>query len=217
MIHFQRTRKRSMIKLFWCPNTRSMRALWLFEEAGIPYERVQINIRDPNSKSDPAFRAASPQGKVPAIEDGPVRISDSGAICIYVADQYPQTQLAPRVGDPKRGAFLQWTLFNNTSIEPAMVEKLANLKPNPSTYGWGDFNATMDVLRNGARNAAPWMLGERFSAADVMIGSAIRALFTFKILERRNESVLAAYEERCMARPAAQAASKLNSGQAESL
>jgi glutathione S-transferase len=202
-----------MIKLYWCPSTRSIRALWLLEESGLPYERVQISIRDPESQSNPEFRAVSPQGKVPALEDGPTRLCDSGAICIYVADAYPQANLGPSIGDPKRGAFLQWTLFNNTNIEPAMVERFCKLEPRPSTYGWGSFDATMSVLRNGVQNASPWILGERFSAADVMLGAAVRSLFTFGILDRKNESLLAAYEQRCMERPAAQRAYKLDSGQ----
>jgi glutathione S-transferase len=70
-----------MIKLYWCPKTRAMRALWMLEESGVPFERVHIDIRNQQSKDNPEFRAASPQGKVPALADGPVRISDSGAIC----------------------------------------------------------------------------------------------------------------------------------------
>src|SRR5271170_3844504 len=79
------------MKLYWCKNTRAFRIAWLLEESGIPYERVSIDIRDPDAKSDPGFRAVSPMGKVPALEDGPARLCDSGAICIYLADQYPQS------------------------------------------------------------------------------------------------------------------------------
>jgi len=203
-----------MIKLYWCPQSRSIRALWLFEEAGVPYERVHINIRDPKSKENPDFLAVSPLGKVPAMEDGPVRLADSGAISIYIADAYPQANLGPPVGDPKRGEFLQWTVFNNSNIEPAMVERFAKIAPNPSTYGWRDFDSTLSVVRKGIENAKPWLLGERFSAADVMIGSALNSLFQFKMLDPQKEPVMKAYEEKCMARPAAQVAAQLNSGQA---
>ena len=88
------------MKVFWCPNTRSVRILWMLEETGVAYERSRIDIRDPQSKSDPQFLAASPMGKVPALIDGAVKIWDSGAICAYLADQYPAQRLAPPVSTP---------------------------------------------------------------------------------------------------------------------
>ncbi|HEY4771403.1 MAG TPA: glutathione S-transferase family protein [Steroidobacteraceae bacterium] len=192
-----------MIKLYWCPKTRAMRALWMLEESGVPFERVHIDIRNQESKDNAEFRAASPQGKVPALADGPVHISDSGAICAYVADAYPAAGLAPPIGDPLRGAYLQWLMFTNSNIEPAMMEKFSGLAPNRVAHGWGDYASMMSTLREGLRKG-PWILGERFSAADVMLGTAVYFLDTFKILG--DEPVLKGYVERCMARPAAQKA-----------
>jgi glutathione S-transferase len=192
-----------MIKLYWCQNTRAMRAVWLLEEAGVPYERVHIDIRDAQAKADPEFRAASPLGKVPALADGAVRINDSGAICAYIADAYPQAGLAPPIGDPQRGAYLQWLMFTNSNIEPAMMEKFSALTPNRAAHGWGDYVSMLATLREGLQTG-PWILGERFCAADVMLGSAVYFLDMFKILS--DEPVLKAYLERCMARPAAQRA-----------
>ncbi|HEY5102969.1 MAG TPA: glutathione S-transferase family protein [Steroidobacteraceae bacterium] len=192
-----------MLKLYWTPKTRAIRALWMLEETGVPFERVLIDIRDPKSKSDAAFRAASPLGKVPALEDGAVRINDSGAICAYLADAYPQAGLAPRIGDPLRGAYLQWLMFTNSNIEPAMAERFSKLTPNRVAHGWGDYDSVLATLRN-ALQAGPWILGERFCAADVMLGSAVYFLDMFKILAE--EPALSAYLARCMARPAAQRA-----------
>jgi glutathione S-transferase len=192
-----------MIKLYWCPNTRAMRAVWLLEEAGVPYERVQIDIRDAQAKANPEFRTASPLGKVPALADGAVTINDSGAICAYIADAYPQAGLAPPIGDPQRGAYLQWLMFTNSNIEPAMMEKFSALTPNRAAHGWGDYASMLTMLREGLQTG-PWILGERFCAADVMLGSAVYFLDMFKILG--DEPVLKAYLERCMARPAAQRA-----------
>lgn len=192
-----------MIKLYWCPKTRAVRALWMLEEAGVPFELARIDIRDEKSKSDPAFRAASPLGKVPALVDGAVRINDSGAICAYVADQYPKAGLAPAIGDPNRGAYLQWLMFTNSNIEPAMMEKFSKIPPSRAAHGWGDYDSMLATLRSGLQEG-PWILGERFCAADVMLGSAVHFLDMFKILG--DEPVLIAYLERCMARPAAQRA-----------
>jgi glutathione S-transferase len=192
-----------MIKLYWAPKTRSIRALWMLEETGVPFERVLIDIRDQKSKSDAAFRAASPLGKVPALEDATVKINDSGAICAYLADAYPQAGLAPSIGDPLRGAYLQWLMFTNSNIEPAMAERFSKLTPNRMSHGWGDYDSVMATLRN-ALQIGPWILGERFCAADVMLGSAVYFLDLFKILAE--EPALSAYLARCMARPAAQRA-----------
>src|ERR1700722_14005519 len=153
------------MKLYWCKNTRAFRIAWLLEESGIPYKRVSIDIRDPHAKDDPVFRAVSPMGKVPALEDGPARLCDSGAICIYLADQYPQSKLGPPVGSPDRARFLQWVTYTNSAIEPAMAEKLAKLESRPASYGWGSFDLVVESLRC-ALSKSEWILGERFCAAD---------------------------------------------------
>lgn len=192
-----------MMKLFWAPNTRAFRAVWLLEEAGVPYERVKIDIRDEKSKANPALRAASPMGKVPALEDGPVRVWDSGAICAYIADQYPAKQLAPPIGDPHRGAYLMWLMFTNSVIEPAMAEKFAKLAANPVQYGWGSWDQMLSMLRSGLERG-PWILGDRFSAADVLLGSSCHFMRQFKLVS--DDPILDAYLKRCEARPALQRA-----------
>ena len=197
------------MKLYWCEQTRAVRAIWMMEELGVPYERVRINIRDEQSRADPAFRAASPMGKVPALEDGPVRIWDSGAICGYLADQYPAAKLAPPIGNPDRGAYLMWLMYTNAVIEPAMGEKAGGLKPNPVTYGWGGWEQMLTVLRTGLARG-PWILGERFCAADVMLGSSCFFMRQFKMLT--DDPALFAYADRCAARPAFKRAYAVEAG-----
>lgn len=197
------------MKLYWCAQTRASRAVWLLEEAGVPYERVHIDIRDPAARQEPAFRAASPMGKVPAIEDGPVRIWDSGAICAYIADQYPERHLAPPIGHPDRGRYLMWLMYTNAVIEPAMGEKFLKTPINTSRNGWGSWDQMLDTLRAGMAQG-PWILGEQFSAADVMLGSSCQFLRVFKMLD--NDPVLFAYADRCAARPAFQRAQSLEAG-----
>jgi glutathione S-transferase len=187
------------VKLFWAPKTRSLRAVWLLEEAGIPYQRIKIDIRDEASKANPELRAASPMGKVPAIEDGNVRIWDSGAICAYIADQYPQNRFAPSIGDPQRGEYLMWLMYTNSVIEPSMAEKFAKLPANPVQFGWGSWEQMLATLRHGLERG-PWILGERFSAADTLLGMSCIFLRQFKMIG--DEPVLDAYAARCSARPA---------------
>jgi glutathione S-transferase len=191
------------MKLYWCKNTRAFRIAWLLEESGLKYERVALDLRNPSSKNDPAFRVVSPMGKVPAIEDGPARLSDSGAIAIYVADQYPKAQLGPPVGHPDRARFLQWVTYTNSVIEPAMLEKVAKLESKPTSYGWGSFDLMLGTLR-GELEKGEWILGDRFSAADVLIGTAAYFLKQFGLMG--DDPVIGPYVARCAARPAWQRA-----------
>jgi glutathione S-transferase len=187
------------MKLYWCANTRAFRIAWLMEESGLSYERVTIDIRNADAKNDPAFRAVSPMGKVPALEDGPTRLNDSGAICLYIADQYPQARLGPPIGHPDRGAFLQWVLFTNSVVEPAMVEKFAKLEIPQAARGWGSFDLMLTTLRNGL-SGREWIVGSQFTAADVMLAQAAYFLQQFKLVG--DDPVIGPYVERCQARAA---------------
>jgi glutathione S-transferase len=191
------------MKLYWCKNTRAFRIAWLLEESGLKYERVALDLRNESAKNDPAFRAASPMGKVPAIEDGPARLSDSGAICIYVADQYPQSNLGPPVGHADRARFLQWVTYTNSVVEPAMLEKLAKLESKPTSYGWGSFELMLNALR-AELSKNEWILGNRFSAADVLLGTGTSFLKRFGLIG--DDPVIDPYVARCAARPAWQRA-----------
>ena len=195
------------MKLYWSPRTRASRVVWMLEEAQVSYDRVRIEINDEDAKADPAFRAASPMGKVPALEDGEVRMADSAAICIYVADKYPASGLAPGINDPARGQYLYWMFYTPGVIEPCMAEKISGVEPNPGRNGWGSFNAMISTLENGLQSG-PWLLGDRFSAADVMVGSSATFLKMFGLLPESSQ--IEAYIERCLARPAYKSALALD-------
>jgi glutathione S-transferase len=196
-----------MITLFWCPQTRASRILWLLEEMDQPFEVRMIDIRKPEARAAPDFVAASPMGKVPALMDsggqGVVRLADSAAIALYLADRYPSAGLAPPVEDPSRGDYLYWMTFTPGVIEPAMMERFNNWEVSRATSGWGNFDAMIEVLERGLERG-PWLLGERFSAADVLVGSSVYFMKAFGVLP--DSAVLQAYCERCLARPAYQKA-----------
>ncbi len=186
------------MQLFWCPKTRAARALWMLEELGRPYERVTVDIRDPGEKPQ-AFREASPMGKVPALADGEVRLSESAAICLYLADRYAAGELAPTTDHRDRGRFLYWMFFTPAVLEPAMMEKHAGMTPNRAMAGWGDFDLMIETLENGLE-PGPWLLGNRFTAADVMVGSSTVFMRLFGMLPE--SQILNAYADRCLERPA---------------
>jgi glutathione S-transferase len=192
-----------MMKLYWAPRTRSLRALWVLEEAGVPYERVRLDLSAGEQKS-PAFRAINPMTKVPALTDGTLAVAESGAMCAYVAEAHPEAGLAPPVGDPARGRYLQWLFFSPGCVEPAYLTKSANVQVRPEAAGFGEFDRVFDVLE-GAVAKGPFLLGERFSAADVMIGLDLHfGIDIFKLVPSR--PALRAYVDRCLARQALQRA-----------
>jgi glutathione S-transferase len=166
---------------------------------GEPYERVLIDVRDPDARTDAGFRAASPMGKVPALEDGEVRLADSAAICLYLADRYAAGSLAPTIEEPDRGRFLFWMFFAPGAMEPAMAEKMGGWETNRGSHGWGDFQTMMQTLEEGLE-PGPWLLGDRFSVADVMVGSTAAFMGMFGILP--DSARVSAYVERCLERPA---------------
>lgn len=187
------------MKLYWCPQTRSFRALWLMEEAGRPYERVLVDIRK-GDQDKPEFRAINPMGKVPALADGEAKLAESAALCAFVAERVPEAGLAPAVGDPKRARYLQWLFFAAGCIEPAYTQKMTGLSLTTSQAGWGSFERVVDVLEQAVQ-PGPWVLGERFSAADVMIGADLHfGLTLMKIVPPR--PAITAYVARCAERPA---------------
>ena len=198
-----------MMKLYWAPRTRSFTALWLMEEAGQPYERVLIDITT-GAQKRPEYLAINPMGKVPALGDGDATLAEAAAICAYVAERYPEAKLAPSLGDPLRAKYLYWLFFSPGCIEPAIVQLATKIEMNPVAAGWGEAERVFDVL-DSALSQGPWLLGETFSAADVMIGSGLNyAVRLFKLVPSRPS--FDAYIDRCAARPAFQRAEKIAAG-----
>jgi glutathione S-transferase len=187
------------MKLFWAPQTRSSRVVWMLEEAGVDYDIEVVDIRDPGRQDSAEFRAASPMRKVPALKDDNVQMSESAAICLYIADRYCSGTLAPAIDDPLRGKFLYWLMYTPAVVEPTMSEKINKIQPNRGRNGWGDFDSMITTLSDGL-GRGPWILGEQFSAADVMLGSSVHFLQLFDMLG--NAPALSEYVARCRQRPA---------------
>jgi glutathione S-transferase len=198
-----------MIKLYWSPRTRSFSALWLMEESGQPYERVLIDLSAGAQKRS-EYLAINPMGKVPALQDGDATIAESAAVCAYVAERCPEAGLAPPLGDPARAKYLYWLFFAPGCIEPAMVQVATKLEMSSTAAGWGEAQRVFDVLDN-ALQQGPWLLGERFSAADIIVGSGLNfAVKLFRMIPSRPS--FERYIEACAARPAFQRASVIAAG-----
>ena len=195
------------MKLYWSPQTRSTRALWILEEAGLDYEREVVEIQSPQRRNSAEFLDASPMGKVPALVDGEAAMSESAAICLYIADRYGAGTLAPAIDDPARGKFLYWLMYTPAVIEPSMSEKFHGMETNRYRSGWGDFDLMIETLEGGIAGK-DWILGNNFTAADVMLGSSVVFMRMFDMLPDSAE--LGAYADRCLTRPAYQRALALN-------
>jgi len=198
-----------MMKLYWCPRTRSFSGLWMMEEAGQPYERVLIDISS-GAQKKPDFLAVNPMGKVPALQDGDAVLAEQAAICAYVAERYPDAKLAPPLGDARRAKYLYWLFFAPGCIEPAILQTVTKLQISPVQAGWGEATQVFDVLERAVDNG-PWLLGEQFTAADVMIGANLQAVIRmFKMVPSR--PAFDRYLDACAARPAFQRASVIAAG-----
>lgn len=198
-----------MMKLYWSPRSRSFSAIWLMEETGQPYEPVLTDISTGAQKT-PEYLAINPMGKVPAIKDGDVTVAEASAICAYVAERYPDAKLAPALGDPRRAKYLQWLFFSPGCIEPAMIQIFTKIDVPTSTASWGSSTQVFDVL-DTALEKGPFLLGDMFSAADIMIGSGLNfATRLFKMVPPRPS--FERYIDACAARPAFQRATVIAAG-----
>jgi glutathione S-transferase len=144
-------------------------------------------------------------GKVPALKHRDTVITELAAICTYLADEFPEMKLNVPVGTPKRGVYLKWLFFGPGCLEPAVIDRVAPRKEaaRRAMLGYGDFDTTMNVLAK-AIEKGPWLMGDQFTAADVLIGSNIRWSTIFKMIPERKE--FTDYIVRIAARPAAQRA-----------
>ncbi|MGD9508972.1 MAG: glutathione S-transferase family protein [Geminicoccaceae bacterium] len=176
---------------------------WMLEEVGAPY-RVELLDLTRNEQKSPGYLAVNPMGKVPAIVHRGVPVTEVVAICCYLADAFQAAGLAPAIGDPLRGPYLRWSVFEASALEPAIIDRMLQRPPGkPGALGYGDFDTTMDVVAQAVA-AGPWLLGERFSTADVLVGSALRWGGMVDVVPERAE--FTAYLARLNERPALQRA-----------
>jgi glutathione S-transferase len=187
------------ITLFHAPNTRSSAALILLEEIGAPYDLHILNMKA-GEQRQPAYLAINPMGKVPAIKHGDALVTEQVAIFIYLADLFADAGLAPAIGDARRGPYLRWLVFYGSCFEPAVVDLAMKREPGrPSTVPYGDFDTMFATLVQQLEQG-PYFLGDRFSAADILWGSALHWMTLWKLVP--DLPVIKAYVERVATRPA---------------
>jgi glutathione S-transferase len=188
------------LTLYHAAPSRSSIVLWMLEEVGEPYaiKLIKLSAGD-NMKPD--YLAINPMGKVPALDHRGTIITEVAAICTYLADAFPEKKLNIPIGTPRRGVYLKWLFFGPGCMEPAVIDRAAPRKEEArrAMLGYGDFDTTMNVVAKAVEKG-PWLMGEQFTAADVVIGSHIRWGMMFKMLPERKEFL--DYSARIAARPA---------------
>lgn len=182
------------------PMSRGRIIRWMLEEVGQPYETVVLEYA--TTMKAPEYLAINPMGKVPAVKHGETVVTECAAICAYLADAFPQAGLAPAVTDKLRGPYYRWLFFAAGPLESALSNKAMGWNPpadKQAMFGYGTFEKVVDVLE-AAVSKTPFLLGEKFSAADVYVGAHIGWGMEFGTLDKR--PAFQAYAERVFSRPA---------------
>ncbi len=189
----------SRLTVFHSPRTRSTGTMILLEELGAPYDLHLINMKaGEQRKAD--YLAVNPLGKVPAIRHGEAVITEQPAVFIYLADLFAKAGLAPALDDPLRGPYLRWMVFYGSSFEPAVVDHALKREPAPLAMSpYGSYEIVLDAL-SARLEKGPYLLGERFTAADVLWGTALGWTTMFKVVPERPEYM--DYIKRVTSRPA---------------
>ncbi|WP_180901422.1 glutathione S-transferase family protein [Martelella soudanensis] len=203
----------SRITFYTNPQSRGRIARWMLEEAGTDYETRIVTYN--GTMKEPAYLAINPMGKVPAIVDDGKVVTECAAICAYLADAFPEAQLAPPPAE--RAAYYRWLFFAAGPVEAAVVNRQFGFSVPPErerAVGYGNFENVMDTL-DQRLSESRFIAGDSFTAADVYVGAQIVWGLQFGTMEKR--ASFAAYAERVTARPTFIRASKLDDAAAAAL
>ncbi len=187
------------VTLYHAPHSRSTGVLILLEELGAPYDLNVLNLKK-GEQREPAYRAINPMGKVPVLRHGDAIVTEQVAIYLYLADLFPEAGLAPPIGDPLRGPYLRWMVFYASCFEPAVVDRAAKHEPAPQTMSpYGGYDTMLGTV-TAQLGRGPYLLGGRFSAADVLWGTVLAWTTMFELVPKQPE--IMDYVSRIGARPA---------------
>lgn len=202
------------LTLYHNPKSRSASARVLLEAIGVPYEVRTIDFANGQNRT-PEFLAINPLGKLPTlVHDGAV-ITEQVAITIYLADRFPAAALAPAIDSPLRGPYLRWLAFYAACFEPALVDHAFQRAPlDPATSPYRDYDTVIETLV-AQLGGGDYLLGDTFTAADLLWGTGLRWTTEFGIVPKW--PVILAYIERVSAHPAVIRAGELDAALGEEM
>ncbi|MGF1499643.1 MAG: glutathione S-transferase family protein [Elainellaceae cyanobacterium] len=189
-----------MIKLYHNPMTRSLRVLWLLEELGLDYVLETVEFVPPTSGK--AFVQHTPTGKFPTIEDGEITMCESGAIVAYLIERYGGGRLTPPLDSPLRAKYLQWLHFPEGILNPYInaIQRFAALSPAIAADLGKELDRAIALIDNELANH-PYIVGEEFTGADIMLAVSLLSLNLMGLLGDRH-SHIATYLARLQTSPA---------------
>lgn len=191
------------------PMSRGRIVRWMLEEIGAPYQTEVLTYGQ--TMKAPDYLAINPMGKVPAVKHGDTVVTECGAILAYLADAFPDADLAPPVGTKERGPYYRWLFFGAGCIEPASTAKTMGFDPadeKKGMAGWGNLDDVTDTLEKELSSGSPYLAGDKFTAADLYISSELAWLTGFGVMEKR--PAFMAYLERLNDRAAAKRANEID-------
>ena len=171
------------LEFYTNPQSRGQIVRWMLEEVGSPYETHILDYK--STMKEPAYLAINPMGKVPAIRHDGVVVTEVAAICAYLADAFPTAGLAPPVD--QRGDYYRWLFFASGPVEAAFSNKAAGFEVPPerrAMFGYGTFELAIDTLEKALANKQ-YVAADKFSAADLYVGSQLGFMLMFGLLDKR--------------------------------
>jgi glutathione S-transferase len=190
------------MKLYFAPRTRATRPRWMLEELGVPHEIVRVDLGAKENR-EPGYLSVNPLGRIPALLDGDVAIFESIAICLYLADRYPDRGLAPPMSSPLRAPYYQWLLFCASTIESAIgrwAQHGGGVEEAEREKARARFDEAAELLGRTLAGGE-YVVGNAFSTVDVIVGSNLNWARRVGLMD--GHPVLSGYLDRLLARPAA--------------
>lgn len=195
------------VTFFHSPHSRSAGTRILLEELGASYTVHPLDLQKGEQREAP-FLAVNPMGKIPTILHGDVVVTEQAAVYMYLAELYPENGLSPAIGDALRGPYLRWMTFYGSCFEPAAVDHAMKRDAGGQAMSpYGSFDAVIETLA-AQLATGPWFLGERFTAADVLWGTAFNWMLKFQLVPDR--PVFVDHAAQVAARPATLRAAALD-------
>lgn len=191
-----------MMKHYYHPMSRAVSSDWMLKELDAPHEQILVDF--PAGENDtPEYRAINPMGKIPALVDGEVIVTETAAICAYLADKFPEKNFAPATSSSERGRYYRYLFYPSAVLEPMFTVNMMGVEGiDAKTVGWGDLQRCLNAIESMTPDT-DWALGSQFTTADVVFGGTLDFFIKFGMLKEPSEKV-SAYVERIRHRPAYQ-------------
>ena len=188
------------MKHYYHPMSRAVTTLWMLTELEVEHEQIIIDFPSGENRAAP-FSAINPMCKIPTLVDGDTIVTETAAICAYLADKFPEKGFAPELTSPLRGVYYRYMFFPGTTLEPMFTFKQLGVEDYPSqSAGWGDEERCLDAIESMTPECN-WALGEQFTTADIVFGGTLDFAMQFGWIKEPSPKV-AAYVKRIKARSA---------------